>query len=98
MQLEVLLVKTIQNLKSIATELEGTLKVLCLLNNRTSSLDHLITFDNSFGDHSGVGYKGESSGTKTMFIKFGLLVESIGTLNHKSIIKSLVTEGKSVVQ
>ena len=38
-------------------------------------MDHLITSDKSFGNHGGVGYKGESSGTKIMFIKSGLLVD-----------------------
>ena len=64
LQLEALLAEKDENLKFVAIELERTQKMLRLLNNRTSKLDHLVTTDKSFGDHSGVGYKGESSGTK----------------------------------
>ena len=67
-QLEALLVEKDENLKSITIELEKTKKILRLLNNGTSKLDHLITTSKSFGDHSGVGYKGESFGTKTVFV------------------------------
>ena len=96
-QLETLLAEKDENLNSIAIELESTKKTLCLLHNRTSNLDHLITSGKSFGDHSGIGFKGDSSSVKTMFIKFRLLIESVGTLNHKSVIKSVATEGKSTV-
>ena len=64
MQLEVLLAKKVENLKSVTTKLEKTQKMLRLLNNGTSKLDHLIIIGKSFGDHSGVGYKGKFSGTK----------------------------------
>ena len=47
--------------------------MLRLLNNRTSRLDHLINTGKSFGDHSNVGYKGKSFGTKTVFIKSGFI-------------------------
>ena len=56
-QLEALLAKKDENLKSIATELEKPQKMLRLLNYETSKLDHLITTGKSFGHHSGVGYK-----------------------------------------
>ena len=66
-QLEVLLAEKDKNLKSVVIELERTQKTLRLFNNGTSKLDHLITTDKSFGDHSGVGYKGESSDINTVF-------------------------------
>ena len=58
----------------------------------------MITSGKSFGDHSGVGFKGESSGTKAMFIKSGLLVDPVDALYHKLVIKSVATEGKFVIQ
>ena len=41
--------------------------MLRLLNSGTNKLDHLITNSKSFSDYSGVGYKGKSSGSKTVF-------------------------------
>ena len=98
LQLEQLIAKKDEKLKSVATKLERTKKTICLLNNGTNSLDHLITFGKSFGDHRGVGFKDESSGTKTVFIKFGLLAYPIEASYHKPIIKSIATEGKSAIQ
>ena len=69
MQLEVLLAEKVENLRSVTIELEKTQKTLRFLNNSTSKLDHLITTGKSFDDHSGVGYKGESSSSKTIFVK-----------------------------
>ena len=57
-QLQALLAEKDENLKSVATELERTQKILRFLNNGTSKLDHIITTGESFGDHSSVGYKG----------------------------------------
>ena len=82
-KLKVLLVEKDENLKSIVTELEKTQKSLRLLNNGSSKLDHLITYGKSFGDRGDVGYKGESSGTKIVFIKFGLLDDSINAFVKK---------------
>ena len=82
------------NLKSVATELERTQKMIRLLNNGTSKLDHLITTGKSFSDHSGVGYKGEPSGSKTIFIKSGLVDDSFNVSVKKSILKSVATENK----
>ena len=87
-----------EKLKSIATELERTQKILRLLNNGTSRLDHLITTGKSFGDHTSIGYKDESSRTKIMFIKFGLLTDTIDVSSNKSVIKSVAIEGKYAVQ
>ena len=70
---ELLLTEKSENLKSVTTKLEITQKSLRLLNNGSSKLDHLITTGKSFSDHGGIGYKGESSGSKTIFIKSGLL-------------------------
>ena len=72
--------------------------MLCLLNNGANSLDHLITFGMSFGDHSGFNYKGDSSSTKIVFIKSRLLVDSIISSNYKPVIKFLATKVKSVLQ
>ena len=62
---------------SLCNRTESTQKTLCLLNNEMSSLDHLIISGKLFGDHNGIGFKGEASSTKTVFIKSGLLVESV---------------------
>ena len=83
-QLEALLAEKDKNLKFIATELERTQKMLRLPNNGTSKLDHLITTGKSFGDHSGVGYKCESSGSKTSFVKSSLLDDSINIFVKKT--------------
>ena len=69
-----------------------------MLNNGTSKLDHLITTGKSFGDHSGVGYIGESSSTKIVSIKSRLLADFVDVPSNKPIIKSIATEGKSLVQ
>ena len=65
-----------------------------LLNNSTSKLDHLITTGKSFSDHSGVGYKGESSGSKIVFVKYGLIDDSVS----KPVLKSVATESKSAIK
>ena len=76
-ELELLLIEKFGNLKSVTTELERTQKSLRLLNNSSSKLDQLITIGKSFGDHGGIGYKSESSSSKTVFINSGLLDDSI---------------------
>ena len=75
-----------------------TQKTLRLLNNSTSKLDHLITTSKSFGDHSSVGYKHESSGSKTIFVKSGLVNASINVSVKKPYVKSVATENKSIVK
>ena len=72
--------------------------MLRLLNNEISKLDNLITTSKSFGDHSGVGNKGESSGTKTVFVKSILLTDTIDILYIKPVVKSVATESKSALQ
>ena len=71
------------------------------LNNGLSKLDHLITTGKSFGDHGGVGYKGESSSSKTVFVKSSLLDNSVNVSVKKPIEKLVATKqsiatGKSV--
>ena len=83
-ELEVLLAKKDENLKSVAIEFERTQKMVRLLNNDTSKLDHLITTSKSFDDHNGVGYKGESFGTKTIFVKSSLLDDSFNVSVKKT--------------
>ena len=72
--------------------------MLRVLNNGTSRLDHLITTSKSFGDHNDIGYKGESSSTKTMFVKSGLLVDTVDVSNNKPVVKYVRAESKFVVQ
>ena len=76
-ELELLLAEKSKDLKSFTTELESTQKSLRLFNNGSSKLDHLITKSKSIGDRGGVEYKDEYSGSKTIFIKSGLLDDSI---------------------
>ena len=89
-----LLAEKEENLKSFSTKLERTQKTLRLLNNSTSKLDHLITTGKSFGDHNGARYKSDSSGTKTVFINFGLPNDSI----NEAIVKFVVPESKFFVK
>ena len=96
-QLEALVAEKDEKLKSIATELKRTPKALRLLNNGTNMLDYLITSGKSFGDHSGIGFKGESSSIKTISIKSRLLVDSIDASNYKHVIRSIAIEGKYAV-
>ena len=96
-KLEVLLVEKTKKLKSVTTKLERTQKSLRLLNNRSSKLDHLITVDESLGDHSGIGYKGESSSSKTVFINSSLLDDSINVSVKKPIVKSIATKQPIVI-
>ena len=97
-QLETSLAEKDKKLKSIAIELERTKKMLRLLNNSTNRLDHLIIVGNSFDDHSGVRYKDESSSTKTILVKFGLLTDSINLSYNKLVVKSVATKNKSAVK
>ena len=55
----------------------------------------MITTGKSFSDHSGVGYKGESSGSKTFFVKSDLLDDSINVSVKKPVVNSVATK-KSV--
>ena len=106
-ELEVLLAEKDENLKSIAIELERTQKMVMLLNNGTSKLDHLITTGKSFDDHSGVGYKYESFGILTIFVKSSLLDDSFNVSVKKTcceisynrkhyVVKQSITIGESV--
>ena len=61
----------------------------------------MITIGKLFGDHCGIGYKGETSGSKTIFVKSGLLDDSINISMNESVEKSVsirhpVATGKSV--
>ena len=96
-QLEALFAEKDENLKSVATKLERTQKTLRLLNNGTSKLDHLIITGKSFGDHSNVGYKGESSGSKTIYVKSALLTDSFNISYNKPVVKSIAIESNFVV-
>ena len=52
----------------------------------------MITTGKSFGDHSGIGYKGKSSGSKTIFINFGLLDDSLNVSVIKPVVKYVATK------
>ena len=52
----------------------------------------MITTSKSFGDHSGVGYKGESFGSKIVFVKSGLLNDSLNVFVKNSDVKSVATK------
>ena len=58
----------------------------------------MITTGKSFGDHSGVGYKDESFGTKTLFVKSSLLVDFVDVSYNKSVVKSIATKSNPIVQ
>ena len=92
LDLELLLAKKTEDLKSVTTELERTQKSLRLLNNSSSKLDHLITTNKSFGDHRGVGYKCASSSFKIVLVKSNLLDDSINVIVKKLVVKSVATK------
>ena len=50
-------------------ELERLKKTVKMLNSGTTKLDHILTIGKSSGDYAGLGYGGQSSGTKNMFVK-----------------------------
>ena len=83
-KLETLLVEKTETLKTVTSKLKRTQKSLRLLNNGSSKLDHLITISKSFADYSGIGYKGETSGSKTIFINSGLLDDWLNILEKKN--------------
>ena len=95
-QLEAIVVEKDKKLKSVEIELERTQQAFCLLKNKMNRLDHLITSGKLFGDHIGVGFKGESSGTKIVFIKSWVLANSVDA--SKLVIRSVTIEGNFVVQ
>ena len=43
-------------------------KTVKMLNSGSSKLDQILTVGKVAGDHMGLGYKGESSSTKTIFV------------------------------
>ena len=88
-ELELLLAEKTETLKSVTTELERTQKSLRLLYNGSSKLDHFITIGKSFNDHGGIRYKGESSGSNTIFTNSGLLDDSINVSVKKPAMKSI---------
>ena len=91
-KLETLLAERTETLKTVTSELERTQKSLRLLNNRSSKLDHLITTGKSFGDQSGIGYKGETSGSKIAFINSRLLDDALNVSVKKPIVRSIATK------
>ncbi|PON74745.1 hypothetical protein PanWU01x14_048040 [Parasponia andersonii] len=56
-------------LKEISMELERTMKSLKTLNSGSSQFDHILTYGKFPSDISGLGFKDECSGTKTIFVK-----------------------------
>ena len=96
-ELELLLVEKSENLKSVTVELERTQKSLRLFNNGSNKLDHLITTGKSFCDHCGIGFKGDTSGSKIVFVKSGLLDDSINIFMNESTVKS-ITKGTLLQQ
>ena len=91
-KLETLLAEKSEALKAVTSKLERTQKSLRLLNNGSRKLDHLITTVKSFGNHSGIGYKGETSSSKIVFINFGLLDDFLNVLVKKPAVKSVATK------
>ena len=52
----------------LSGELEHMKKTVKMLNSGSSKLDQILTVGKVAGDHMGLGYKGESSSTKTIFV------------------------------
>ena len=73
-QIKAVVAEKEEKLKSAATEHERTQKTLCLLNNGTNRLEHLITSSKLLGNHSGVSFKVETTSIKTMFINIDYLL------------------------
>ena len=59
----------------------------------------MISPGKTFGDHSDIGFRGENSISKTVFIKSRLLTDLVDpSKKGKSIVSSVATEGKPAVQ
>ena len=67
--LETLVAKKESKLKEVSLELERTQKSLKMLNSDTSKLEHILTMGKSNRDQRGLGFVGETSGSKTVFVK-----------------------------
>ncbi|GMN44885.1 hypothetical protein TIFTF001_014087 [Ficus carica] len=66
---EFLVAEKERKLQETRLELENTQKSLKMLNSGMAKLDHILSIGKSSGDHHGLGYMGESSSSKTMFVK-----------------------------
>ena len=61
-------------------------------------LGHMITSGKTFDYHSGIGFQGETSGYKTVFMKSGLLTDLINPPKKgKFVINSIVVKGKPTI-
>jgi len=58
-----------KKLQETRAELEHTQKSLKMMNSGTSKLDHILSIGKASGDRHGLGYIGESSTSKTVFVK-----------------------------
>ncbi|KAG7579060.1 Zinc finger CCHC-type [Arabidopsis thaliana x Arabidopsis arenosa] len=62
-----------EKLKQVNHELEETKKGVKMLNNGTSKLDHILTMGRVGHQPQGLGYKGNDSSSKTVFVSGGRL-------------------------
>ncbi|GMN44882.1 hypothetical protein TIFTF001_014081 [Ficus carica] len=58
-----------KKLQETKLHLENTQKSLRMLNSDTAKLDHIRSIGKSSRDHHGLGYTGESSSSKTVFVR-----------------------------
>ena len=54
-------------------------------------MDHIIISGKTFHDRSGIGFKGESSTSKIIFIKSGLLIDLVDPSKMRKIVISSVS-------
>ena len=77
--LETLVTEEESKLKEVSLELERTQKSFKMLNSGTSKLEHILTIGKPSRDQRGLGFVGETSGSKTMFVK-GFDSQNVATL------------------
>ncbi|PON99332.1 hypothetical protein TorRG33x02_048750 [Trema orientale] len=89
-KLEALLAEKEAKLKEVSAELERTQKSLKMLNSGTSKLDHILSVGKTSSDHKGLGFKGEHSNSKTVFVKNSVSNFGAGTSADVATQKSYV--------
>ena len=78
-KLETLLTEKEAKLKEVSVELERTQKSLKMLNSGTDKLNHILSVGKSSSDHKGLGFEGEHSNSKTVFVKSSVSNSFAGT-------------------
>ena len=88
--LESLVAKKEKILKKVSTKLERTQKSMKMLNLGTSKLDDILTLGKLQNDQRGLGFTGEASESKTVFVKDSFHVVDAATKVELQVAKTTV--------